>query len=113
MLKVEAFVEKPDAATAEQYVGEDYLWNSGNFFFRADVMQAELQELRAGHRRGRGRSGREGEDGPQFPRLDKDAFGRAPKKSIDYAVMERTDKGRGRPGRYRLVRRRQLEAVWD
>ena len=42
--KVGAFVEKPDLATAERYVLQGYLWNSGNFFFRADVM---LDELRA------------------------------------------------------------------
>jgi len=32
VLKVAGFVEKPDAATAEKYIAEDYLWNSGNFF---------------------------------------------------------------------------------
>src|SRR5437762_68466 len=37
-LAVEAFVEKPDAATAARYVADNYLWNSGNFMFRADVM---------------------------------------------------------------------------
>ena len=39
---VEAFVEKPDAETAARYVAEGYLWNSGNFLFRADVLLAEL-----------------------------------------------------------------------
>ena len=34
---VKAFVEKPDVATATRYVREGYLWNSGNFLFRADV----------------------------------------------------------------------------
>ncbi len=29
------FVEKPDAATAAEYVKDGYLWNSGNFMFRA------------------------------------------------------------------------------
>src|SRR4051794_24338816 len=33
--KVKRFVEKPDAATAKKYVAEGYLWNSGNFLFRA------------------------------------------------------------------------------
>ena len=42
VLAVEAFVEKPDAATAARYVAEDYLWNSGNFMFRADVMLDEI-----------------------------------------------------------------------
>ena len=40
---MEAFVEKPDAATAARYVSEGYLWNSGNFLFRADVLAEELQ----------------------------------------------------------------------
>jgi mannose-1-phosphate guanylyltransferase/mannose-6-phosphate isomerase len=31
---VEAFVEKPDSATAARYVAAGYLWNSGNFLFR-------------------------------------------------------------------------------
>ncbi|MGB6348413.1 MAG: sugar phosphate nucleotidyltransferase, partial [Pseudolabrys sp.] len=35
---VKSFVEKPDAATATRYVREGYLWNSGNFLFRADVL---------------------------------------------------------------------------
>src|SRR5262249_61713136 len=39
---VDAFVEKPDAPTASRYVAENYLWNSGNFMFRADVMLDEI-----------------------------------------------------------------------
>ena len=35
---VEAFVEKPDAGTAAKYVADGYLWNSGNFLFRAATM---------------------------------------------------------------------------
>src|SRR5882757_1607310 len=41
-LAVDAFVEKPDAATAARYVADGYLWNSGNFMFRADVMLGEV-----------------------------------------------------------------------
>ena len=40
---VDAFVEKPDAGTAARYVAENYLWNSGNFLFRADVLLDELK----------------------------------------------------------------------
>ena len=40
--RVEAFVEKPKREVAESYVAAGYLWNSGNFFFRADVMLEEL-----------------------------------------------------------------------
>jgi mannose-1-phosphate guanylyltransferase len=35
LFAIEKFVEKPDAATAARYVAEGYLWNSGNFMFRA------------------------------------------------------------------------------
>ncbi|WP_296706270.1 mannose-1-phosphate guanylyltransferase/mannose-6-phosphate isomerase [Rhodoblastus sp.] len=88
--KVEAFVEKPDLATAERYIADGYLWNSGNFFFRADVMRGELQafepEIAAAATEAFAKAGRD----LGFLALDKEAFGRAPKTSIDYAVMERT-----------------------
>ncbi|MGH6683628.1 MAG: sugar phosphate nucleotidyltransferase [Pseudolabrys sp.] len=43
--KVARFVEKPDAATAADYMRDGYLWNSGNFLFRADVLLSELARL--------------------------------------------------------------------
>jgi len=88
---VERFVEKPDAATAAQYVASgDYFWNSGMFLFRASRYLAELErhapamlaackEAFAGARRD--------ED---FVRLDKAVFAACPSDSIDYAVMEKT-----------------------
>ena len=42
---VEAFVEKPNEATASRYVAEGFLWNSGNFMFRADRMLDELNQF--------------------------------------------------------------------
>jgi mannose-1-phosphate guanylyltransferase len=42
---VEAFVEKPDQATATRYVAEGFLWNSGNFLFRANRMLDELAQF--------------------------------------------------------------------
>src|SRR4029450_8875136 len=42
---VEAFVEKPDAATAANYVAQKYLWNSGNFLFHAATMLAEIERF--------------------------------------------------------------------
>ena len=88
--KVEAFVEKPDQETAEHYIAEGYLWNSGNFFFRADVMRGELQayqpEIAAAAQEAFAKAHRD----LGFLALDEESFGRAPKTSIDYAVMERT-----------------------
>ena len=40
--RVSAFHEKPDRATAEQYIGQGYLWNSGIFAWRADVFLEEV-----------------------------------------------------------------------
>ena len=111
--KVEAFVEKPDLATAERYIAEGYLWNSGNFFFRADVMRAELQafqpeiasaaaEAFAGAHRDLG-----------FLALDKESFGRAPKTSIDYAVMERTAHAAVIPADIGWNDVGNWQAVWD
>jgi mannose-1-phosphate guanylyltransferase/mannose-6-phosphate isomerase len=89
---VDAFVEKPDAATAARYVAEGYLWNSGNFLFRADVLLAELARFEpeiasAAQAAVNGASTDLG-----FLRLEPKAFAAAPQKSIDYAVMEKTDR---------------------
>jgi mannose-1-phosphate guanylyltransferase/mannose-6-phosphate isomerase len=89
-LAVDAFVEKPDAATAERYVAEHYLWNSGNFTFRADVMLDEIGRFEPAM----AESARAAVAGAtrdlDFIRLAAEPFAQAPKKSIDYAVMERT-----------------------
>ncbi len=90
---VEAFVEKPDLDTAKGYLAEGYLWNSGNFVFRADVMLDELKqfepELADVVREAVGKATTD----LGMVKLDPEAFGRAHKISIDYAVMERTHRG--------------------
>ena len=88
--QVEAFVEKPNLATAERYVAEGYLWNSGNFFFRADVMLEELRAFEPEMAEATARALAGAADDLGFLALDAEAFASAPKKSIDYAVMERT-----------------------
>ena len=44
---VAKFVEKPDPATAADYVKAGYLWNSGNFMFRAGVLLDEYRKVDA------------------------------------------------------------------
>jgi mannose-1-phosphate guanylyltransferase len=55
LARVEEFVEKPDAATAESYVAEGWRWNAGMFVVRAGVLLELLEEnepeLAAGLRR--------------------------------------------------------------
>jgi mannose-1-phosphate guanylyltransferase/mannose-6-phosphate isomerase len=88
--KVEAFVEKPDLATAERYIKEGYLWNSGNFFFRVDVMREELTKFEPEIAKAAAEAYAAAKTDLGFLALDRESFAHAPKTSIDYAVMERT-----------------------
>jgi mannose-1-phosphate guanylyltransferase / mannose-6-phosphate isomerase len=92
VLQAEAFVEKPDSETANRYLDEGYLWNAGNFIFRADVMRAELRRHAPLVSSAAAEALSKARKDLEFLILDKDAFSRAPKISIDYAVMEHTDK---------------------
>jgi mannose-1-phosphate guanylyltransferase/mannose-6-phosphate isomerase len=89
-LAVESFVEKPDAATASRYIADRYLWNSGNFVFRADVMLRELAHFEPEIANAAAAAVGGVTRDLDFLRLPVEAFTQAPKKSIDYAVMERT-----------------------
>jgi mannose-1-phosphate guanylyltransferase/mannose-6-phosphate isomerase len=89
---VAEFVEKPDAARAEEFVASgEYLWNSGMFMFGA---RRYLDEL-AWHAPAIQEACRTAYEGAtrdlDFTRLEKQAFARCPGDSIDYAVMEKTD----------------------
>jgi len=90
---VARFVEKPDAATAAGYVASgDYDWNSGMFLFKANAFLGELERLEPdllSHCRDAFARGRKDLD---FFRLEAESFAKAKAISIDYAVMERTDK---------------------
>lgn len=86
---VDAFVEKPDRATAERYVADGrYLWNSGMFFLRADVLLASIEQhlpaLAAGLRAYRAALGTADESAALHR-----CFEHAEPTSIDYGVMER------------------------
>ncbi|MBX9759834.1 MAG: mannose-1-phosphate guanylyltransferase/mannose-6-phosphate isomerase [Beijerinckiaceae bacterium] len=89
---VEGFTEKPDASRAAEFVAKGYLWNSGNFFFRADVMRAEIEAFEPEMAQAARDAVEAARRDLDFLVLDQEAFARAPQKSIDYAVMERTKK---------------------
>jgi len=91
VLELEAFVEKPDRPTAQTYVDAGYFWNSGNFIFRADVMQAEIAKFEPLMAEAAEAAIDNAHNDLGFLVLNADAFARAPKKSIDYAVMEKTE----------------------
>lgn len=90
--RVARFVEKPDTVTAERYIAENYLWNSGNLVFRAADMQRELQRLQPEMLEAARAAVAAGTRTGERLVLQGDAFQKAPSQPIDTAVMERTDK---------------------
>src|SRR5215469_8707763 len=98
---VAAFVEKPDAATAARYLADGYLWNSGNFMFRADALLGELERLQPDMARAVTSAVANAATDLGFVRLDADSFGGAPRISIDYAMMEKTDRAAVVEGTFR------------
>ncbi len=88
---VAEFVEKPDLESAEAYVRDgNYYWNSGMFVFRADRYLEELQKFRPDILTCAEEAFNRGVADQDFIRVDRDAFEKSPKDSIDYAVMEKT-----------------------
>ena len=110
---VKSFVEKPDAATAARYVREGYLWNSGNFLFRADVLLSELKRLEPEIATAVSEAVSRAANDLGFVRLQPEAFTRAPKKSIDYAVMEKTDRMAVVAGHFRWSDIGSWDALFD
>jgi len=91
--KVKAFFEKPDLETAESYIASgDYYWNSGMFMFKASTLIAELERFQPGIIDSCRESLKKSQQDLDFIRLDEDTFKACGTISIDYAVMEKTDK---------------------
>ena len=83
-MPVERFVEKPDEATAEQYIRDGYFWNSGMFLFETGLFFEEVQAHAP-------------EVAAIFDEVYQDqtltiaeAFATVPKVSVDYGIMEKT-----------------------
>ena len=112
-LAIEAFVEKPDAKTAGIYVAENYLWNSGNFAFRADVMLDEIEKYEPDIAAAAKLAVQGIARDLDFFRLPVEPFSRAPQKSIDYAVMERTERAAVVPVDLGWSDVGSWNAVWD
>jgi mannose-1-phosphate guanylyltransferase/mannose-1-phosphate guanylyltransferase/mannose-6-phosphate isomerase len=90
--RVERFVEKPDAATAEALLASgDHYWNGGIFLFRADAYLAALgtHAPEVLHAVRRAMANRTGSERHIYP--DAEDFAASPSISIDYAVMEKAD----------------------
>jgi len=89
---VAEFVEKPDLATAKQYVDSgSYFWNSGMFLFKASRYLEELEKYAPDMLDICKRAIATEAQDLEFVRVDSDIFATCPDDSIDYAVMEKTN----------------------
>ncbi|GBQ43104.1 mannose-1-phosphate guanylyltransferase/mannose-6-phosphate isomerase [Komagataeibacter europaeus] len=91
--RVARFIEKPDHLHATEMLNEGgYLWNSGMFLASASVMLAELKRHEPDVLENVRHALLGSENDLTFRRLEATAFLRSPNVSINYAVMERTDR---------------------
>jgi mannose-1-phosphate guanylyltransferase / mannose-6-phosphate isomerase len=90
--RVKSFREKPDRETAERYLRKGYLWNSGNFIYRASAFLNEVRKFEPKIFSAVQASLESAQRDKDFIRLDEHAFSASPQKSVDFAVMEKTDK---------------------
>ncbi|WP_164478889.1 mannose-1-phosphate guanylyltransferase/mannose-6-phosphate isomerase [Methylophilus methylotrophus] len=88
---VARFVEKPDAATAQQYLDAgNFYWNSGMFLFKPAVFLTELQQYAPAMVSAVSNAVAQSYKDLDFVRLHEASFAESPSDSIDYAVMEKT-----------------------
>jgi mannose-1-phosphate guanylyltransferase/mannose-6-phosphate isomerase len=115
--KVGQFIEKPTADVASTLIANGCLWNSGNFLLRADVLMAELHQfapaiataaLLAVDARTTLLKGPLTVD-----LLDTEAFTAAPSQSIDYAIMEPSQKTAVIAAHYEWSDLGSWDAIWS
>lgn len=93
VFKVDTFVEKPNYETACEYLNSGcFYWNSGMFLFKASQYLDELKIYRPDIFETCVKAISKSSDDLNFIRVDHDTFESCPSDSIDYAVMEKTDK---------------------
>jgi mannose-1-phosphate guanylyltransferase len=87
------FVEKPDVETAKSYLSSgDYLWNSGMFMFSSQQYLKELETHQSEIADITRQAMQDKTTDMDFIRINANVFSRCPSDSIDYAVMEKTDR---------------------
>lgn len=95
--KVRSFTEKPSMSLAEQYIDKGgFYWNSGMFCCRADLLLSELRlhaaELLLAVKGSINQSRPKVVDSVSCLLLDEVHFATAPDISIDYALLEKSDR---------------------
>ena len=91
--QVANFREKPDEKTAQAFIDSgQFYWNSGMFACKASVYLAELESLAPDIYDACKRAFSNGHHANDFLRLDEHALSNCRSESVDYAVMEKTQK---------------------
>ncbi len=111
---VAAFVEKPDKETAQAYLESgDYLWNSGIFLMPAALLLAEMRRYEPDLLEAAEEALERATRDTDFLRLEPEAFARCRSVSIDYAIMERTDKAAVIPAHFAWTDIGCWSALWE
>lgn len=88
-----SFKEKPDLVTAQEYLSTgNYLWNSGMFAFSLVTVLEEMEKLTPEIFTAMEQAVTQGEQDGRFFRFNRQAMASSPSDSIDYALMEKTQK---------------------
>jgi mannose-1-phosphate guanylyltransferase/mannose-6-phosphate isomerase len=109
---IESFVEKPNAERAASYLSEGYLWNSGNFLFRASTFLNEYRAVDAATVSAVTAAVEASTSDLGFIVLDAEAFARAKAISVDYAVMEKTKRAAVLPVSFGWSDVGSWETIW-
>ncbi|NDC56275.1 MAG: mannose-1-phosphate guanylyltransferase/mannose-6-phosphate isomerase, partial [Alphaproteobacteria bacterium] len=112
--QVARFVEKPNRPTAQQYLSSgQYVWNSGMFMARADVLAAEFERHAPDVARIARATLQAARSDLDFIRLPMAVLETAPDMSFDYAVMEKTRVAAVVPGHFEWSDIGSWQAMWD
>lgn len=112
--QIARFVEKPDLATAGSYLADgNWSWNSGMFVFPAGLLIDELARFEPELTAAALQSVERANIDLDFVRLDETAFAKAASKSIDYALMERTERASVVPADLGWNDIGSWSALWD
>ena len=109
-----SFLEKPNLETAKKFIKDKrYSWNSGIFLFKAKKILSQIEEYNPEINNFAKESLIKKISDLDFERLDRESFESCPNISIDFAVMEKTDKGTVLPLDVEWSDIGSWESVWE
>ncbi len=112
-IDVLSFKEKPNAQTAQEYIeAKNYYWNSGMFCFKAGIFLEELQRY-APEIYEASQNAYENANKEDMIRISHEAMSLIPEDSIDYAVMEQSQKVKVIPSNIAWSDLGSFDALYD